>query len=138
MNSTTCAGIHNHPNGGTGASWSNQEGGSQGTWFYDQPPFQEEQPFSWGYQEASPYKEDFPPQPEVKSKFELAIEAFMGHSTRPCATPQPEPKSELKLMVDQFSWGTDEGCSNVDLPMSTLSTHPSYRHRRRSFETQRG
>ncbi|CAL1370265.1 unnamed protein product [Linum trigynum] len=73
------------------ASWSSQEGGSQGIGFYDQPHFQEEQPYPWGYQEASPYEENIPPQTEEKSKLELAMEAFMGHSSRPCATPQLEP-----------------------------------------------
>ncbi|CAL1379037.1 unnamed protein product [Linum trigynum] len=41
----------------------------------------------------------------------------MGQSSRPCATPQPEPKRNWELMVEQFSRGTDEGCSNSDLPI---------------------
>ncbi|CAL1377030.1 unnamed protein product [Linum trigynum] len=99
-----------------GASWDNQEDGSQGTGFYDQPLFQEQEPYQWGYEEVSPYKEDFPSQPEEKSKLELAMKAFTGHSSRSLATPEPEPKSELELMVERFSQGTDEGCSNLDLP----------------------
>ncbi|CAL1388924.1 unnamed protein product [Linum trigynum] len=102
--------------GYSGASWSSQEGGSQGTGFYDQPPFQEEQPYHWGYEEASPYQEDFLPQPEEKSKLELAMGAFMRHSSRPCATPKLLPKSELELMVERFARGTDEGCSKLDPP----------------------
>ncbi|CAL1378905.1 unnamed protein product [Linum trigynum] len=60
----------------------------------------------------------FPPQPEEKSKLELAMEAFMGQSSRPCATPQPEPKSKLELMVERFARGTNEGCSSKDLPIA--------------------
>ncbi|CAL1370378.1 unnamed protein product [Linum trigynum] len=97
-----------------GASWSNQEGGSQGTGLYDQPPFQEEQAYHCGFQEAPPYEENFPPQVEEKSKLDLAMEAFMGRYSRPCATPQPEPKSQLELIVERFVRGTDEGC--LDLP----------------------
>ncbi|CAL1381434.1 unnamed protein product [Linum trigynum] len=99
-------------------SWDNQERGSQGSGFYYQPPFQEEEPCSWGYQEDSPYQEGFPPQLEVKSKLELAMEAFMGQTLRPCATPQLEPKRKLELMVERFARGTDEGCSSKDLPIA--------------------
>ncbi|CAL1382436.1 unnamed protein product [Linum trigynum] len=82
-----------------GTSWDDQNGGSQGSGFYYQPPFQDEQAYQWGYQEASPCQEDFPQQPEEKSNLELSMEAFMGHLT-PCSTPQPEAKSELELMVE--------------------------------------
>ncbi|CAL1379075.1 unnamed protein product [Linum trigynum] len=42
----------------------------------------------------------------------------MGQSSRPCATPQPKPKRNWELMVEKFSRGTDEGCSNLDLPIA--------------------
>ncbi|CAL1401614.1 unnamed protein product [Linum trigynum] len=95
-----------------GASWSNQESGSQGTGFYDQPPFQEEQAYHWGFQEAPPYEENLPPQVEEKSKLELAMEAFMA---------QPS-KSKLEFMVERFSRGTDEECSNMDLPQPEVKS----------------
>ncbi|CAL1370497.1 unnamed protein product [Linum trigynum] len=46
------------------------------------------------------------------------MEAFMGHTSIPCATPQPEPKRKLELMVERFVRGTDEGCSSMDLPIA--------------------
>ncbi|CAL1406453.1 unnamed protein product [Linum trigynum] len=46
------------------ASGRNQDGGSQGFRFFYRPPFQDEEPYQWGYGKASPIQEDFHPQPE--------------------------------------------------------------------------
>ncbi|CAL1389151.1 unnamed protein product [Linum trigynum] len=71
---------------------------------------------------TSPYEENFPTQTDEKSKLELSMEDFMGHSSRPYASPQPEPKSELELMVERFSRGTNEGCSNLDFPQPEMNS----------------
>ncbi|CAL1410983.1 unnamed protein product [Linum trigynum] len=44
------------------------------------------------------------------------MEAFTRHSSRSLATAQLEPKRKMELMVERFARGTDEGCSNLDLP----------------------
>ncbi|CAL1378726.1 unnamed protein product [Linum trigynum] len=59
----------------------------------------------------------------------------MGQSSRPCATPQPEPKRNWNLMVEKFARGTEEGCSNLDLPIvspidSTFLREAEELHRR--------
>ncbi|CAL1371999.1 unnamed protein product [Linum trigynum] len=46
----------------------------------------------------------------------------MGQTSRLCATPHPEPKSQLELMVERFARGTDEGCSNLDLPQPQVES----------------
>ncbi|CAL1368417.1 unnamed protein product [Linum trigynum] len=92
-----------------GTLWDEENGGSKGSGFYYQPTFQEEKP----------YQEGFPPQLKVKSMLELAMEAFMGQTSRPYATPQSDPRSELELLVERFARGSEGNASTVEQPCYT-------------------
>ncbi|CAL1395298.1 unnamed protein product [Linum trigynum] len=104
----------------------------QSTWWKSRvqillpPPFQEEKPYPWRYEEASSFQEDFLPPPEPRSELELLVERFTrgldGASSsmeQSCYTPQSS-MSQSELMVEWFIRDT-EASSEV----KSLATTPS-------------
>ncbi|CAL1393098.1 unnamed protein product [Linum trigynum] len=83
-------------------SLSNQDEEDYGFGFQYQPPYYEEQPDPWTFQEQYPYQEEFLPQPEGPSELELAMAAFTGQSVEPCNNPQQDPNCQLRLLIEQF------------------------------------